>query len=129
MGSMSAKMHRYYLEKALRLAKGPLQRLRQPGQALHHIVAHGDGRAKVARDILAKFKIDIDEAYNGVFLPATKNSPNPTGSVVHSVVHTDAYYFKVEDFLGRAKSRKQVIQNLQRIRETLENGTIVNAHL
>ncbi len=128
MGSMSAKMHRYYLEKALRLAPGPLQRIRQAGQSLHHIVAHGDGRAKVARDILAKFKIDIDEAWNGVFLPATKNSLNPKGSVVHSMVHTDEYYFTVERLLKKAKSRKEVTQMLLKIREALENGTF-NANL
>ncbi|HRI67920.1 MAG TPA: AHH domain-containing protein, partial [Polyangium sp.] len=102
---------------------GPLQRLRQPGQSLHHIVAHGDGRAAEARKILAKFKIDVDEAWNGVFLPATKNSPNPTGSVVHSIVHTNKYYDKVEKALMNAKSRKEVIQELLKIRDALENGT------
>lgn len=123
LGSPSAKMHRYYLEKALKAAKGPLQRIRQAGQSLHHIVAHSDGRAAKAREILAKFKIDIDEAWNGVFLPATKNSPNPTGAAVHSVVHTTEYYFKVERRLEKAKSRKKVIQELLKIRDELENGT------
>ncbi len=129
MGSVTAKMHRYYLEKALKAAKGPLQRLRQPGQSLHHIVAHSDGRAKVARDILAKFKIDIDEAWNGLFLPATKNSPNPTGSVVHSVLHTHDYYFKITRYLRNAKTQQDAIRRLTRIRETLENGTFFHVRL
>ncbi|HRI70537.1 MAG TPA: AHH domain-containing protein, partial [Polyangium sp.] len=121
MGSVSAKMHRYYLENALK--KPPFNVFRKAGQALHHIVAHGDHRAAGARKKLASLKIDIDEAWNGVFLPATPKSPNPTGAIVHSMLHTDEYYFTVERLLQKAKSRKEGIQVLRKIRESLENGT------
>jgi hypothetical protein len=127
VSSISARMHRYYLEKAMKLP--PFNRFRQSGESLHHMVAHGDDRAKRARDILDKFKIHIDEGWNGVYLPATKNSPNPNGSVVHSMVHSDKYYAKVENFLNQATSRKDAIRRLQRIRETLENGTFFDVHL
>ncbi|MBK9264744.1 MAG: AHH domain-containing protein [Polyangiaceae bacterium] len=107
----------------------PFNIIRKAGQALHHMVAHGDDRAKNARKILDKFKIHIDEAWNGVFLPATTKSPNPKGSIVHSMVHTDKYYRSVERALEKAKSRKDAIRILQRIRETLENGTFFDANL
>jgi hypothetical protein len=124
---LSARMHRYWLEKAMKAA--PFNRLRDVGEALHHIVAHGDGRAEIARQKLAQFGINIDEAFNGVFLPATSKSPNAKGSIVHSMVHSKDYYFKVEAFLNGAKSKKEVIRRLQRIRETLENGTFFDVHL
>ncbi len=70
MGSVTAKMHRKLLENALKYAKNPLvQCVRQAGQSLHHMVAHSEPRAQRARELLAKFKIDIDEAYNGVLDP------------------------------------------------------------
>ena len=64
----------------------PFNRLRQAGESLHHMIAHGDDRADFARGILEKFKINVDDAWNGVFLPATSKSPNPKGSIVHSMV-------------------------------------------
>ena len=121
---LTARAHRYALENALKYAENPLvRRARQAGESLHHIVAHTEPRAEEARKILAKFKIDVDEAWNGVFLPATLKSPNPTGAVVHSVVHTSAYYEKVQHMLEAAKTRKQAIRILQDIRKALENGT------
>ena len=122
--SLTAKMHRKLLEDALKYAKDPLvRRLRQAGESLHHIVAHTEARAAGARKILDKFKINVDEAWNGVFLPATLKSPNATGAAVHSVVHTTEYYNKVEKLLEAAKTRKQAIRILQDIRKALENGT------
>jgi len=45
------------------------------------------------------------------------------------MVHSDKYHFEVEHFLEGATSRKDVIHRLQRIRETLENGTFFDALL
>ena len=121
---LTARAHRYALENALKYAENPLvRRVRQAGASLHHIVAHTEPRAEEARKILAKFKIDVDEAWNGVFLPATLKSPNSTGAVVHSVVHTKKYYFTVEQMLKKAKTRRDAIRILQDIRKSLENGT------
>lgn len=124
IGSISARAHRKLLEDALKYAKDPLvRRVRQAGESLHHIVAHTEARADRARKILDKFKINVDEAWNGVFLPATLKSPNATGAAVHSVVHTTAYCDTVTTLLKAAKTRKDAIRILQEIRKALENGT------
>ena len=94
----------------------------------HHIVAHGAKKADNARKRLAELGIDIDNPANGVFLPANKSSPNPLGSIVHKTLsNNDAYYFKVEDILRRATSQADALQKLERIGETLKNGTFFHA--
>lgn len=125
IGGMSARAHRYALEAAMKLP--PFNMTRQAGQALHHIVGLADEEAELARRILKKFKVHIDEAYNGVYLPASTKSPNPMGSMVHSKLHTKEYYRKVNKFLGVAKSRQDVIERLERIRKTLLDGTFHDA--
>lgn len=65
------------------------------GAAAHHIVAGAARVAQPARDVLQKFNIGINNAVNGVFLPANVNSPNPAGSTVHSTMHTNSYYMLV----------------------------------
>jgi hypothetical protein len=120
VASISASAHRYRLEKALKALKVPI--LRGPGESLHHIVAWDDDRAKMARGILKKFKIDIDDAANGVFLPATTKSVNPKGAMVHSTLHTDDYYRKVNRALLSAKNRRDAIKKLEEIRESLLKG-------
>lgn len=95
----------------------------QPAEtAAHHIVAGGAARAAPARAVLQRFGIGIDEAANGVFLPANKLSANPTGAAVHAKIHTDRYYAAVNQLLGRATSRQQVIQSLAYIRQRLLSG-------
>ena len=95
----------------------------QPAQtAAHHIVAGGAARSAPARAVLQRFGIGIDEAANGVFLPANLKSVNPTGAAVHSTIHTDRYYAAVNQLLGRATSRQQVIQSLAYIRQRLLSG-------
>ncbi|MBK9262630.1 MAG: AHH domain-containing protein [Polyangiaceae bacterium] len=99
--------------------------LRPPGWATHHIVAHGDKRAIAAQKILAKFKIDLDEAVNGVFLPATKKTPNPTGATVHSTLHTNAYFEAVTKELEGLTTKKEVIAKLREIADQLTKGTFL----
>jgi hypothetical protein len=123
--NIAGRAHRRALEKAL--AALPVPILREAGKSLHHIVAWDDRRAKGARELLDKFKINIDEAINGVFLPATLKSPNPKGAMVHSTLHTDDYYLTVERYLQKAKSRDDAIRRLTKIRETLLDGTFHHA--
>jgi RHS repeat-associated protein len=95
----------------------------RPAQtAAHHIVAGGAADAAPARAVLQRFGIGIDEAANGVFLPSNLKSVNPTGAAVHSTVHTERYYRAVNQLLGRATSRQQVIQSLNYIRQRLLSG-------
>lgn len=96
--------------------------VRLAGEFAHHIVAHGDHRAKEALKILDKYGIDVNDWVNGVFLPGYKSSPNPRGKIVHSVVHTDAYYMAVNDALRRVTTRADAIRELRIIAFKLEHG-------
>jgi len=70
--------------------------------AAHHIVAGSDPRAAIARGILKKAGIGINDAENGVFLPRFLTSLNEDGSMVHSTLHTDDYYKAVDNALLNA---------------------------
>lgn len=104
---------------------------RLAGQAILKTVSSylSDDSAKVVRKILAKFGIDIDNGANGVFLPATTKSVNPKGALVHSTLHTNDYYIKVERVLREAKTQADAIQKLKRMRETLLDGTFHHAKI
>lgn len=43
------------------------------------------------------------------------------------MVHTNEYYFKVQRYLEKATSKQDLTKRLQRIRETLIDGTFHNA--
>jgi hypothetical protein len=129
IGSISAKAHRYRLTKALENSVFKFKKLL--GEAAHHIVPLESQRkgAQRCRDLFAKFKLDIDAEYNGVFLPLYKKSPNPSGAIVHATLDNEIYYTKVARALEDAKSQADAIQILHRIRETLRNGTFYDAFL
>ncbi|MBK9262150.1 MAG: AHH domain-containing protein [Polyangiaceae bacterium] len=91
-------------------------------------MATGSDKAKKARKLLEEFGIDIDHPANGVFLPATKGSPNPNGSIVHKILgNNKEYYRKVENYLGKSTSHADALQRLRRIGETLKDGTFFHA--
>jgi RHS repeat-associated protein len=92
-------------------------------QAAHHIVAAGARRAAQARKILADRGININDAVNGVFLPATKNSINLLNSAVHSTVHTVRYYSEVTARLKAASGFGETVQVLREIGDELVAGT------
>ena len=96
--------------------------VRPPGAAAHHIVAGNAKRAADARDVLRRFGIGINDAVNGVFLPATRTSPNPTGAAVHSTLHTKRYYETVDKMLRPAKTRAEVEAILREIGRILLTG-------
>ena len=90
--------------------------------AAHHIVAGTAKKAKPAQDILRKFGIGINDASNGLFLPTVKNVSKAT---YHPSLHTNAYYRKVNNLLGRANTRQEAIDILKRISRQLTNGTFM----
>lgn len=90
--------------------------------AAHHIVAQGSLRATQARRVLNRFGIDINNAVNGVFLPANLRSANAAGSAVHSTLHTRAYCAAVNAELAAARTRGQAEAALNSIRQALLNG-------
>lgn len=54
---------------------------RDAGQHAHHIVAAGDARAEPARLILTSAGMDINSAFNGIFLDPSQ----------HARIHTIIY--------------------------------------
>jgi hypothetical protein len=96
---------------------------RPPGYAAHHIVPEGDGRffwANKAREYLAKWGIDIDDAANGVWLP---HKARVDSAAYHRVIHAGQYYEKVARMLGEAKSKEQAIKILNFIRRSLSDNS------
>ncbi|WP_189799683.1 RHS repeat-associated core domain-containing protein, partial [Sulfuricella sp. T08] len=95
---------------------------REAGDAAHHIVAGGANAAAEARAILQNFGVGINDAANGVFLPATKALAEASDAVAHAAVHTKEYYDSVTTALLQATSKKEVIDVLSQIRARLLNG-------
>jgi len=95
---------------------------RPEGYDAHHIVAGGDRRAEVARDILKGFKIGINDATNGVFLPADKATLVINGETIHASLHTKDYFEAVEKALQKATTREQAVDILRRIGQALQSG-------
>ncbi|WEH15704.1 polymorphic toxin-type HINT domain-containing protein [Streptomyces sp. VNUA24] len=90
--------------------------------AAHHIVASTSPKAVAARQQLAKFGIDINDASNGVFLPRGSASANPTGASVHSRIHTNDYYAYVNDLIGGARNANEARDVLGHLRRQLQGG-------
>ena len=88
--------------------------------AAHHIVAGGSPKASTARDILQSFEIDINDARNGVFLPAAKDVAN---SAYHPSLHTNKYYDTVIQLLSEATSKEDALDIPEYIGTKLQNGT------
>lgn len=96
---------------------------RPPDTAAHHIVPYGDRRAQRIRDLLGSFNppIDLNSAANGVFLPSRPGSTAP--GAYHPSLHSDDYYNAINRDLGRINNRDRAIDILNRIRESLLDGT------
>lgn len=88
----------------------------------HHIVASTAKRADPARGVLAKYRIDINDAVNGVYLPTGSKSANPNNMSVHSKIHTNDYYAYVNDMMAGARNRGEAIDVLSHIRRQLQGG-------
>jgi RHS repeat-associated protein len=98
--------------------------VRPPDSAAHHIVAGDSKMAAFARLKLKSFGIDINDPVNGVFLPASRTSPNLSGAAVHSTLHTRKYYQAVNDAIGQATSKQELIEILNSLRTSLLKGGI-----
>jgi len=91
----------------------------------HHIVPASDNRfpeAKDARKILEKFKIDSNDASNGVWLP---NKPGTGSGAYHRAIHGGEYYKRVLALLSKAKTRGDAIRILKQIGRQLSNNTFL----
>lgn len=92
------------------------------GVAAHHVVPGNDPHAKGAREILKKYKIDINSPENGIFLPTDKNSIYK--GVIHNTNHSPKYSKHVYNQLKECKSKDEVISALDKIKHDLYNGKL-----
>ena len=90
--------------------------------AAHHIVAGNSPKAEQARQVLRRFGIGINDANNGVFLPAVKDV---SSAAYHPSLHTKEYYDVVNDALSVASSKSDVINILNDTSSQLINGTFL----
>ncbi|MEM9490683.1 MAG: AHH domain-containing protein [Myxococcota bacterium] len=110
--------------RALARALEAAGQVRPPGAAAHHIVAVKARRAEPARRVLQRLGIGINDAVNGVFLPATRASPNPTGAAIHSTLHTKRYYDVVNIRLRASRTRAEAEKILHSLGQRLLAGGI-----
>jgi len=86
---------------------------RDPGQHAHHIVAANDLRAAPGRLILNSVKMDVNSAFNGIFLDSSQ----------HARIHTNVYYNAVNAALVGAKTYDDVAFRLTVMRAAIQAGT------
>jgi hypothetical protein len=72
--------------------------------------------------VLQRFGIGINDAMNGVFLPANRVAPNAAGAAAHPPLHTKQYYQTVNQMLDAATTRAEVEAALNAIRQALLSG-------
>jgi hypothetical protein len=91
--------------------------------ASHQVVPEGDARfhwANKAREYLAKWKIGLNDAANGVWLP---HKARVDSVAYHRVIHASKYYEKVAGMLSEAKSKEHAIRILKEIGRALSKDT------
>jgi len=96
---------------------------RPANYAAHHIVAANLSKfpsAVKAREILIKFGIDINNAANGVYLPAKFEAE--INAAYHGSLHTKRYADELDKRISIAKSREDVLIILDKIRNELLRG-------
>ena len=79
-----------------------------------------DSNAGLARQVLKKFSIDIDSAYNGAVLPqGAQSQADALGMAYHRTLHSAKYYQSLQLDLSVCQTRNQVIEVLNDYRKAL----------
>lgn len=91
--------------------------------AAHHIVAGQDKAAHLSRLILEKYRVGLNGAANGVFLPA-KGAAKSVPGLRHVGSHKAAYHEWVYGQLQHAQSREEVVEILNIVRSKLLSGKV-----
>ena len=78
--------------------------------AAHHLAPSTSPEAKIAREILKKFDIDINSAENGIYIPKSLNSH----------LNSHRYMDAVNDALSEANTKEEALEILKKIRETIK---------
>ncbi|WP_240224691.1 AHH domain-containing protein [Rheinheimera hassiensis] len=120
-----AKRHNVMLSDNM-LAAG---RHRPKNVSTHHIVAWDHPRAAKSRIRLAAYAIDIDNEFNGVYLPRYQtHCPHPylPNAKSHSKTHTEEYFMNVEFLLegtiAEGLGKNAIMSTLRDVATMLENG-------
>ena len=101
---------------------------RPPGHHAHHIVPKGMAEAEEAWDILERAHIGINDAENGVWLPADSTVANPATGEIHATIHTRPYVRWVTAELRDALAEggpEAVAAKLRELRSIIMNGQAV----
>jgi A nuclease family of the HNH/ENDO VII superfamily with conserved AHH len=77
---------------------------RPEGHAAHHIVPKGMQQADVAREILERAGIGINDGVNGVWLAEDMMMINRDLGLIHSKLHTNKYIRHITSLLMRAEA-------------------------
>jgi hypothetical protein len=116
--------HSLALSGNMQLARGELQR---PGTDAHHIVSRTHRLAKYSRKYLFDWRIGIDDADNGVFLPEQfgANIPGIEKANAHSPIHTRLYHLEVASRLSGRRTEPATAgrAELQGMRADMIAGT------
>jgi hypothetical protein len=116
--------HSQALSGNIQLARGEFQ---ADATDAHHIVARRHRLAAVARGFLFRWKIGIDDADNGVFLPKSlgQNTPGLEKAVPHRPLHSGPYHFEVTDRLRERMGEPQSAarEELRAMRAEMIAGT------
>ena len=90
----------------------------------HHIVPWNDKEATRAREILAHFGIDIDNAANCAVLPSGSDAlSKAVGMMNHAKVHTNSYFARLTDMLENCLTKDDVYDVLDAFRIALYNNS------
>jgi len=116
--------HSLALSGNMQLARGEMQ---LPGTDAHHIVSRTHKLAKYSRKYLFDWRIGIDDADNGVFLPeqAGANIPGLEKATPHSPIHTRLYHLEVASRLSGQRGEPVAVgrAELRGMREEMIAGT------
>jgi hypothetical protein len=124
MDALAKGSHSQALSGNIQLARGEMQ---PDATDAHHIVARRHPLAAVARGFLFRWKIGIDDADNGVFLPK-KLGANVAGlenAVPHTPLHSGPYHFEVTHRLRERAGEPQSAarEELRAMRAEMIAGT------
>lgn len=97
------------------------------GEDAHHMVASNVSHFARSRDLLSKFRIDINSAENGVALTGARSgATQDMFALSHrgSGLHSRAMAKYLENGLGRARTRDQAVQFLRDTAMKIKDGSI-----
>lgn len=107
------------LRDNMKMAMG--KHYKEGDNAAHHLVGDSPESA-IAKGILEKYGIDINDPINGILLPT--NRKGTLKGTLHGGRHTKKYCDEVNNRLRKARSREECMEILDGIKEDLYKGKL-----